>query len=469
MLPRLFYSLTGPIVPRSAADRALRSVLALAILCSLAGCKSTVDDVNIKDVYGPAGRRATNLVEQAKRDVKGDPEIGQAEFDAAHQLYEEQNYVAARKLLKKMMKKYKKKDPPILDDVLFYLAECDFQLGHYPAAQDGYDELLKRYGKSVHFDQSIRRLFAIGRYWLNSPKPASEVELASFQDENAGERLDQLHEVYDPGEFFLKPNFTDKSRPFFDTSGRAEQALRSVSVHDPSGPRAADSLMILALYHLRKKDYREADTYFAQIRESYNKPEYKEYVQTAFVLGAHASYKSYLGARYDGKQLEEAKKLTKSATRLFPDLPQRGKLENDLQKIDADEVEREWQRVLFYKRRKEKDSAAVYCEFIAEKYPTSPQAAKARELLKEYGPKYSKGILTTPLFETPKKTPASEETGPQKTGSEKTESGNSASDKAGSGNAGPTATEPADDEPEEPARLRVSDTEKNAKPISEAP
>jgi hypothetical protein len=136
---------------------------------------------------------------------------------------------------------------------------------------------------------------------------------------------------------------------------------------------------------------------------------------------------------------------------LFPDLPQRPKLENDLQKIDAEEVEREWQRVLFYKKRKEKDAAAVYCEFIAEKYPDSPQAAKARELLKEYGPQHAQGILTTPLFDAKKP---------------------SASDKPASqdepGKSGTNEAEPAYDEPEEPAKLRVSDSDKEAKPISES-
>src|SRR5579872_736073 len=50
-------------------------VLGLAAL-GPAGCKSTLDDVSIKDVYGPAGRHAKNLVEQANRDAKGGPQVG---------------------------------------------------------------------------------------------------------------------------------------------------------------------------------------------------------------------------------------------------------------------------------------------------------------------------------------------------------------------------------------------------------
>ena len=445
------------MAPRGTADSARRVLLALAcVCCSLAGCKSTVDDVNIKDVYGPAGRLAkNNLVEKAKRDIKGDPEEGQAEFDAAHQLYDEQNYVASRKLLAKMLKKYNKKNVPIEEDAMFYQAECDFQLGHYPAAQDGYDELLKKHADTKYFDKAIGRLFAIGRYWLHSPKPASEVELASFKEEDGEERLSQLREAYDPGDVRVKPNFTDKSRPFFDTPGRAVQALRAVTLHDPAGKLADEALMILALYHLRKKDYREADIYFSQIRESTNKHKDREkYTQAAYVLGAHASLKSYLGSRYDGKQLEEAKKLTKNAIRLFPDIPQRPKLENDLRKIDAEMIEREWQRVVFHKSRGEKDSVAVYCEYIVNTYPDSPQAAKSRELLIELGPQYSKGILATPLFNTKKEPAASSKDG---------------SNKDGPSNEGPKNKDQPSDEPEEPARLRVSDSDKDAKPISESP
>jgi tetratricopeptide (TPR) repeat protein len=445
-----------PTAPHSTAVSARRVLLALAcVCCSLAGCKSTVDDVDIKDVYGPAGRLAkNNLVEKAKRDVKGDPAEGQAEFDAAHQLYDEQNYIASRKLLANMLKKCKKKNLPIEEDVLFYKAECDFQLGHYPAAQDGYDELLKKFGSTQYFNKAIGRLFAIGRFWLHSPKPASEVELASFKEEDGEERLSQLREAYDPGDSKVKPNFTDKSRPFFDTPGRAVQALHSVTLHDPAGPLADEALMILALYHLRKKDYREADINFAQIRESTNKHRDRDkYLQAAYVLGAHASLKSYLGSGYDGKQLEEARKLTKNAIRLFPDIPQRPKLDNDLRKIDAEMIEREWQRVIYYKGRGDKESVALYCEYIINTYPESPQAVKSRELLIELGPQYSQGILATPLFNTKKEPAASNKDGANKDGSNKDE---------------PNQEKPSD-EPEEPVRLRVSDSDKDAKPISESP
>lgn len=415
---------------RGGSDSIHATILALAIGClALAGCKSTLDNVDIKDVYGPAGRHVkNNLVEQAKREVKGDPAAGVDEFNAARKLYEDQKYVEARKAFHEMVKKYGKKKEPIEEDALFYRAECDFQLGHYPDAQDSYDELLKKYASSKYLEQSVRRTFLIGRYWLNAPRPASEIELASFEDEGGAERLKDLPEAQIPYSFPLKPNFTDKTRPLFDTPGRAIQALKSVHLHDPAGPLADDALMLLATYYLRKKDYREADSYFAQIREFCPK---SEFVPASYVLGAHASLMSYQGARYDSHQLDEAKKQTMAA-RMNPDIKQRAKLDHDLKKIAAEGAEREWVRVEFYHKRGEDFSAAIHCEDIVEKYPDSPRAAQARELLISLGPKYAAGRLTTPLF---KKNAAQ-----------------------------PKESETPYDEPEEPARLRLSDDE--AKPIS---
>jgi outer membrane protein assembly factor BamD (BamD/ComL family) len=332
----------------------------------------------------------------ARAAVKAGPQVGQEEFDAAHKLFGEEEYAAARKALKKILKKYRKRNLPVEEDVMFYLAECDFQLAQYPGAQDGYDELLRRHGATRYFDLALRRLFAIGRYWLNAPMPASEVELASFTDEDGEERRDQVQEVYDPGESPLKLNFTDKSRPFIDTPGRAVQALRAVCLQDPSGALADDSVMILALYNLRKQDYEEANIYFSQIRECYPK---SECLQAAYVLGAHACWKSYLESRNDGKRLEEARKLTKAAIRLFPDVSQRPQLESILREMDADEIEREWERVVFYKNRGEKDPVVLYCEMIVKHFRDSGRAAEARELLIEMKSQPSADILPAAPFE----------------------------------------------------------------------
>jgi outer membrane protein assembly factor BamD (BamD/ComL family) len=386
----------------------LWALVLLAIwCCGLAGCKSTVDGTDIKDTYGPIGRFAKNRVEEAKRKEKGDEYVGLAELTAARQLYDEKKYPEARKAFHTIVKNKKWKNEPVVEEARFFRAETDFQLSYYARAQDGYDELLKNHPTTKYLERSVQRLYAIACYWLNSPKPASEIELTAFTDEDGAERLAQNPEARIPFEWRIKPNFTDKTRPFFDTPGRAVQALQSVTLHDVTGPLADDARMTLALYHLRKGNYRDADMYFNEIRTQYPQ---SEFVQAAYVLGAHASLKSYLGANYDGKQLAEAKKLTDSAKRMYPDIPQRAKLDGDLKKISAELIEREWKRVEYYLRRREKESAAIYCEYIIESYPDSPQATKAREVMLSLGPQYDHGIMSKPLFvKEPAKAPESSE------------------------------------------------------------
>src|SRR6185369_8992685 len=109
--------------------------------------------------------------------------------------------------------------------------------------------------------------------------------------------------------------------------GRALQALHSIWLRDPTGPLADDALMLTATEHLRAGDNREADRFFTIIREEYPQSPYS---QPAYVFGSKVKQAAYQGAKYDGRQLEEAKKLTQSTVRLFPESPHRTKLMEEL-------------------------------------------------------------------------------------------------------------------------------------------
>lgn len=349
----------------------------------LCGCQSTRDLLSIKHIYGPAGREAQQAAE-----AHNGPMEGQDEFDAAKKLFDEQKYTECRKVCKKLKKKYK--DKPIEEDFMFLFAECDYHNGHFPHAQDGYDELLKKYTSSRHLEQSTRRLFSIANKWLLTPKPASEVELAKYSETGElpikkGERSPHV-----PNRYALVPNLFDRSRPVFDTNGRAIQALTSVWLHDPTGPLADDALLMSATYHLRKHDYQEADRVFGIIREEYPR---SEHTPAAYVLGSHAKRMAYQGARYDGKQLEEARKLTESTVRLFPENSHRKRLITDMRRMDVQKAERDWEKVELYMRKGQPKSAAVYCEVIIQSYPQSTYAEQAKLLLAKIGPEASPGLL----------------------------------------------------------------------------
>jgi outer membrane protein assembly factor BamD (BamD/ComL family) len=378
-------------------------------LLGMSGCASTLDNLNVNETFGSIGRRAKNKADEIKREESDAPPVGQEEFDAAMKLYEDKKYKEARKAFHVIAKNKKWKEEPVVEDAMFYRAESDFQMGKFASAQDGYDELLKAHPATKHLELSVRRMYKIGLYWLESPKPASEVELASFTQENGAEVLASNPESRIPFQWTrLQPNFTDKTRPLFDTPGRAVQALKTVTLHDTQGPLAPKATMTLAVYFLRRRDYQAADSYFNELRTHYSK---SDYCEAAYVLGAHASLMSYLGSDYDGKQLEEARKLTQSALRLYPNSPQRAKLERDLKNIDVEFIQRDWRRAEFYLKRREYKSAAIYCEDLINKHPESEQAAKAREVLLKLGPDYSAGILKTPLLPTPVAPPATEEGG----------------------------------------------------------
>ncbi len=361
------------------SPRRLYAALLLASLSLVGpvGCKSTGDGFfNITNVYGRHGKIANGY---STRDPFA-PLEGQADFDKAQALFDAGNFEDAEKAFKKVAKKYK--DKPIEEEAMFMLAESKYERKEYPSAQDAYGELMKKYTATRHTEASTRRLYSIARYWLGSPPSPSEIELVQY---NAG-RLNTPEgdkEIPVPRQVAIAPNFTDKTRPFFDTHGRALQALTAVWLNDPTGPIADDALLMAATHHMRKQDYKEADHYFNILREEYPQ---SEHVQTAYVVGQRVKLLAYQGADYDGKALDDARKLTSSTLKLFPDADQRSQLANDLGKMDAAAVARDWKRVELYLRKRQFDSAAVYCVIIMQRAPDSEYAQRARETMMKIGP-----------------------------------------------------------------------------------
>ena len=155
---------------------------------------------------------------------------------------------------------------PIEEDALFMVAESQFAQKKYSWAQDSYDGLLEKYPSSRHLDDTARRLFEIAHTWMGFPTPDTkgDVELASEELLKTNPRVGKKD--FERPSFF---NFTDGSRPLFDTSGRAIQALESIWMHDANGPLADDALMLTANYHLQTGDFVEAARVYQLLREQY--------------------------------------------------------------------------------------------------------------------------------------------------------------------------------------------------------
>lgn len=269
---------------------------------------------------------------------------------------------------------------PIEEDALFMKAECQFDQKKYAHAQDSYDDLLTRYPSTRHLDSVSRRYFEIARYWLGFPEQVQEsgdIEMVSDSTEETPdfENVDSFH-------IPIIPNFLDNTRPAFDTRGRALQALRSVWLHDATGPLADDALMVSASFHLRTKDFEESARMYKLLREQYpDSPHFRD----AFLLGSHVTLASYQGSNYDGQNLNDAIDLKESALRIFPDLTEeeRDRLGGELQKMYSAEVARIWDKVEYYQAKESPESVAVYCNILIHRFPDTVYAEQSRKILEE--------------------------------------------------------------------------------------
>lgn len=384
----------GLAVDQASLWRLLVSV-AVLLACLISGCKSTLDNLDVSNMLGPTGRKAREAAEEANGGRRMAELEGHEQFEEAKALYDAGNYKEARKKLQKIVKKYKNK--PIEEDAMFYRAESDFHMDALGSAQDGYEELLKKHPSSRYLETSTQRLYNIALTWLGNPPSAQEVEMAYFARNDSEVGIDKVPETQVTADIWFPVNVVNRKKPIFDPQGRALEALRSVWMNDPTGPLADDALLVHAVHKLRRGNYIDADRDFATIREQYAD---REVAPVAYVLGAHSSLLAYQGSNYDGRQLEEAKQLTESALRLFPEIPQREKLKHDLERINAEFATRDWKLAQYHARRSEKSAAAYYLESMLKNQPESNHAEDARELLVKLGPEHSAGILTEPIYDT---------------------------------------------------------------------
>ena len=244
-------------------------------------------------------------------------------------------------------------DSVIEEDAMWQLAESYFFTDQYPKAEDQYDELVKKYANTKYLDRIAQRQFVIAQYWI---------------------AVDQkLHLPV------IVPNLADRSRPLFDTRGRALKAYDHVRLNDPRGPLADDSIMAQANAHFLDRQWLDADYFYGLLRSEY--PD-SDFLLQAHLLGLQSKLRAYQGPSYEGGILEEAEILADQVLVQFPD--QLGREEEDrLMKtraeIAAQQALRHWQRAEFYAKGKHYSSARIYYALIARDYPKTQLADQARE------------------------------------------------------------------------------------------
>lgn len=353
---------------------------------------------NIDNIHGPTERRLLgSLWEKKKDEIEASngslkPIPGTEEYTAAEDLYKDEKYAVAQASFKKVAKKYKKSE--IREDALFMEGESAYQLGNFYEAENSYAKLLRDYPSTRHLDDVSKRLFEIARQWLDFPKVAEVGEIQQANYDDFGNRLPAEKPPEKSRSPVWVPNFTDKSKPWFDTEGNGVGCLRLIWLNDPTGPLADDALMLAASHYARRNNFVEADRHFTLLREEYpNSP----HVQNAFVLGSHVKLMSYQGSHYDGKTLEDAENLKKSILRLYPDSSDSKRVQDELARMEEAKADREWELVVFYERKNNKRAQAVYCHLVIDRFPQTQAALRAKQRLQELGPAYASGqrLLTS--------------------------------------------------------------------------
>lgn len=263
------------------------------------------------------------------------------------------------------------------EEALYLLAESYFAQEKYPKAQDHYQQLFSDYPSTRYVEPVTARLYHIATRWLQIPQQQlqSDIRQVSVEQELPAES----QRPSDPTlRYRILPNLHDRTRPVFDTQGRALQALKAIWMNDPTGPLADDALMLTANYYQQRRNYVESDRYYRILREEY--PD-SQYLEAAFLLGGHALQASYQGPMYDGEDLMAARRLKQQSLYLFPASAQRQQIRKDLGDLEQLEAERLYAMVDYYQRKENPRAVAIACVKVMTAFPESPLADEARKVL----------------------------------------------------------------------------------------
>jgi len=281
-----------------------------------------------------------------------DEPIARAAYAQAEVFFKNRRYPQAAKSYNTAAGRWP--DSTLEEDALFMLAESQFLDNKYSAASDTYTNLMKKYSNSRHLDKVMNRRFAIARYW------------------------DQLGQTRS----MMRFNFTDRTLPFWDTSGNSVALYESIRLDDPTGPLADDATMATANSHFLRGHYEDAAFHYDLLRKEFPQSEFQP---QAHLLGMRSKLLSYQGPVYDDKPLKEAKHLGEQLTSQFG-----GQMDSEkehvrqaLREIEAQLAEREWERGEYYYQGKFYRAARDYYQAVLKEYPDSRFAQMARDRLTE--------------------------------------------------------------------------------------
>ncbi|MGH7224161.1 MAG: tetratricopeptide repeat protein, partial [Gemmataceae bacterium] len=130
----------------------------------------------------------------------------EAELAGAREYYRREDYVNAEKLYHRVANN-DKNAATLIQEAIYYEAECLRLQGKLPDAADTYAKLLKTYMSNPYKDLATRHIYDIANYWLQD----TWEEIRESKERREGKR------------WIVWPRFVnfDKRKPFIDREGRA--------------------------------------------------------------------------------------------------------------------------------------------------------------------------------------------------------------------------------------------------------
>jgi len=286
------------------------------------------------------------------------------DLGTGHDLLRRGEYAQAEKLFHGVADN--KKTPELYaEEARYYEAECIRCQGKYPRAVDTYHKQLIDFPTGAHREQACKRMFDIANYWLDDTR----------------EDMRREKEKEDGKTSFIWPSafvHWENSKPLLDEQGRAIEALEQVTIHDPTGPVAAEALFLAGTVRFYDRDYQDADYMFSTLVERHPN---SKYAPRALELAIISKHMSTGGSDYDGRKSIEARQMIFTAQDKYPELsvPKSAFLQRQLANIRKQQAEKDFKVAAFYQRTGHPGAAYFYYEIVCRRYPGTPYAAKAAE------------------------------------------------------------------------------------------
>jgi outer membrane protein assembly factor BamD (BamD/ComL family) len=278
----------------------------------------------------------------------------QAKMALAHERYLAKDYARAVRIFHRIGDN-EKNPPKMVQESLFYEAECHYFLDEWPKAGDTYMALMNKFPRNPYRNQVLARMFELADFWLEDTRQ----EMREYKEKENGQR------------WFVMPRFIsfETKKPFLDREGRAIQLLEAVRYGSIDTPMADKALFLCGSVKFFDEDYKEADYYFSELQKKHVDSKTDKIAENATRLAIIAKHMSTGGADYDGRKVAEARMLVDEAMKRFPTMNEDKFLTNQLMNITKQEAEKDYKMGEFYERIDHPAAAVWQYELVTRRYP----------------------------------------------------------------------------------------------------